>query len=62
MEKYHCALCKHDIEGNLLVYLKHERQEINEIFRKKYPNWNEDQGICPKCKEHFTTWFDKIEK
>ena len=45
MEKYHCALCKHDIEGNLLVYLKHERQEINEILRKKYPNWNEDQGI-----------------
>lgn len=61
-EKYRCPVCEHDIEGDLITYLEHTKKEMLEILKKKYPNWDEKKGLCPKCKEEFESWFDSHKK
>lgn len=58
MSEYECPMCKMKIQGDLVAFLEHGREEISRALRKKYPDWDESKGICPKCRDHYENWFD----
>ena len=58
-EAYTCPVCKHKITGDIVNFLDHTKEEMVDILKQKYPDWNEGMGLCPKCKEKFETWFDQ---
>lgn len=62
VEKYRCPVCHHDIEGDLVVYLDHTKMEMENILKNKYPDWDKSKGLCPKCKDDFESWYDKLKK
>ena len=39
-ETYTCPVCRATIEGDLIAFLKHTREEMVEILKQKYPEWN----------------------
>lgn len=55
-----CPLCRANMEDDIKKLLARAKQEIIVELKKKYPDWDESQGICPKCEEKLNTWFDKF--
>ncbi len=51
--QYHCSECGKQVDGDLLVYIKHTEDHIVDEVRKKNPDWAESDGICMKCEEFY---------
>ena len=58
--EYTCPICGAKISQDMIQLMKHVKPELLEIVRKENPNWTPEQGICPSCKGHCESWFDKV--
>lgn len=50
---YFCSVCKQKVERDLVKYIHHTEQHIIDAIKKKHPDWNCSDGLCPKCLECF---------
>ncbi len=61
MSEYVCPVCSRKFPLDVIQYLSHVKSEIIEKIKKDRPDWKEEQGICPECKQHYESWFDKVK-
>ena len=59
-QQYTCPVCGEQMAHDMIRFLSHVKQEIIQNIKKKRPDWTPEQGICPDCKSHYESWFDKI--
>lgn len=57
---YTCPLCGAEIDSDLVQYMSHMKEEVMKKIKEDHPNWDESKGICPDCKTHLDSWFDKV--
>lgn len=50
---YTCSVCGQNVERDLVVYMHHTDLHIIEAIKKKHPDWECGEGLCPKCLECF---------
>jgi len=49
------------MDMDMVKYMSHMKEEILKKVREDHPDWDPSKGICPKCKEHLDSWFDRIK-
>lgn len=50
---YACSVCDQKVERDLIKYIHHTELHIIDEIKKKHPDWNCSDGLCPKCLECF---------
>jgi len=51
--EYRCDICKKNVVGSAVVYIKHTEKHIIDFLREKYPDWSDEDGLCKKCYEYY---------
>ena len=51
--QYQCSVCDQKVEGDALKFIEHTEVHIMEEIRKKHPEWQDKDGLCPKCEAYF---------
>ena len=57
--KYHCDICKEEIEGGASAYIDHTEKHIIEAIKAENPDWVEKDGFCKKCIEYYRKQMKK---
>jgi len=52
-QRYECSTCHQKVEGDLMKYIDHTKLHIIDEIKKKYPDWDCTEGLCPTCLEYF---------
>ncbi len=48
-----CPVCHQKILYELRAINSHTEQHIIDAIKKKYPEWSEKDGVCPKCHAYY---------
>jgi hypothetical protein len=48
-----CPTCGKVMERELLHIIDHTEGHIVQEIKKKHPSWEDDNGVCEKCYEHY---------
>lgn len=51
--QYKCGVCGQTITGDSIAFIDHNEQHIADLIKSKHPNWQEKDGVCSKCLEHY---------
>ncbi|HOW36400.1 MAG TPA: hypothetical protein PL155_08320 [Candidatus Omnitrophota bacterium] len=51
--EYICDVCRKKISGDPLKFISHTEEHIVDIIKERHPDWVKENGICPKCLEHY---------
>lgn len=52
-QHYVCSTCHQKVEGDLVRYIHHTELHIIDVIKKRHPDWDCTEGLCPKCLECF---------
>ena len=50
---YICSVCKQKIDGDVIEYKDHTDKHIVDLIKHDHPDWEEKDGLCPKCYEYY---------
>ncbi|MDP8212740.1 MAG: hypothetical protein P9X22_05545 [Candidatus Zapsychrus exili] len=50
---YVCSICKEEVNGDSLAYIKHTEGHIVDYIRTQHPEWEKEKGVCKKCHQYY---------
>lgn len=50
---YYCPMCREKFTTDLKAYVEHVEDEIVHLIRQDHPDWDQEDGTCPKCYEYY---------